>query len=73
MYDTTEAIRFDRPVAMSAAIVLDALARSASGAATLLRESARSPRPRAERPRGHVGQRDELLRRYGVSSVWRLK
>jgi len=76
MYDrTTEAFGLNRPLALNAAVALDALSRGAANAAQTLRASASgsADRSRCERPRDRLGPREQLLRAHDATSAWRLK
>lgn len=75
-YRTSEAAGLFRPVALSAAVLLDAVAVRAADSARILREpaSARNGgRLAAERPRDRLGPRDELMARQHVPESWRIK
>jgi len=77
MYDqNSEATSLFRPVALSAAVLLDAVAVRAADSARLLREAAPASnggRLAAERPRDRLGPRDALMARQHIPESWRIK
>ena len=77
MYDqNSEAQRLLRPMALSAANLLDGIAMRASSSARSLREAAPAAnggRLAAERPRDRLGPRDRLFSRHRIPDTWRIK
>jgi len=77
MYDQNpEALRLTRPLVLSTADVLDAIAASAGRSARFLRaraESTNRGRLAAERPRDRLGPRDALLLGHQIPDACRIK
>jgi len=77
MYDQNpEALSLTRPIALSAADVLDAVAAAAGRSARHLRNQAEARnggRLAAERPRDRLGPADVVRARHHVPDSWRIK